>query len=117
MKTSVSQFEIFKKEFQRMVNLLNLKDWDINFKFEKIDSSAQILWITNGRIAIVTLNNTHDEKSFNPIKVARHEAWHLFNSQLDDYSKARFVTLEEIEKLLEKMSTIMERYDLVEDQE
>jgi len=111
-KTTKKEFNEFIKEFKRMQSLLNLGDWDLTFKMDNLEEVANISWNPEGRIAIVTLCDRHS--GLNTAKVARHEAWHLFYSALEDSAKERFVQENHIDVIVEKMCTIMEKYDLEE---
>lgn len=83
--TSPEQIERFKKEFERYQNILNLQDYDVEFRLGGLGewTSGEIRVDVEHRSAIVWLSHVL-EKSFDVEKTAKHEAIHLFLSPLRD---------------------------------
>ncbi len=116
-KPTRKDFEQFKAEFLRCVDLLNLNDWRITFSFKPLDDSYAVIetW-SDSFTAIVAFNTKRftDEAAlgFDPKRTARHEAGHLFHARLAYIGRQRYVRpddfLEESERLCRVMETLLE---------
>lgn len=90
-------FEAFKREFLRCVDLLEVGEWAIFFKFEvfREDNFADIEVDCDGSWAVVRLNKTTLTKDvasrFDPKRSGRHEAAHLFIARLAYHGACRYV--------------------------
>ncbi len=116
-KPTRADFEKFKAEFLRCVDLLNLNDWRIVFAFKPIHACyAEIETFSDSFTAVVTFNNNRlgDDAmlGYDPKRTARHEAGHLFFARLEYIGRQRFVRpddfSEESERLCRVMETLLE---------
>ena len=114
-KPTRKDFEKFKAEFMRCVDLLNLNDWNITFLFEILDDNlAQISTQSDEFLATVslssnTLKGKADVSSFNVKQIARHEVAHLFHARLRYTGKSRFVRPDDFYEEDERLSRVMEK--------
>lgn len=113
-KSTRKDFGQFKAEFLRCVDLLNLNDWLITFKFEPLDNSYAMIETWSDRFsASVTFNSEtigdHGVDAFNPKRHARHEAGHLFLARMQYIGRQRYVRPDDFEEESERMCRVMER--------
>jgi len=108
-------FEIFKNEFKKWQDRLELNDWQVYFKNEPLDDVfACIERRYNGRVATASLS-THvpdTAKEFiDTISSAKHEALHLLLSDLVGVAHDRYVDQDQInreeERLVVKLMSII----------
>lgn len=113
MKTTKKDFNEFKAEFNRMIELLGLKSWNINFILEDIggNAAADITYDCDARFAEVKLNTIKvldkDIKCF-----ARHEAFHLLLANLYDCATKRYISLNEINQIEEQVVVTLEKLNI-----
>ena len=114
VKTSKKDFERFKKEFLRWVDIFGLKDWEINFDRRFIEKGfAECATSLTGRIATITLTtelkNEVDIKCFNPEDSGKHEAIELLLAPLEINARYRYVSSDEIEEATHTIVRILEK--------
>ena len=116
-KPTRKDFEQFKVEFLRCVDLLCLNDWHIAFAFQPLDGRyAEITTQSCDFIATVIFNNKVVGEdgmiSYDPKRTARHEVAHLFHARLQYIGRCRYVRpddfSEESERLCRVMETLLE---------
>jgi len=86
--TTAAQFEIFKKEVAKWINVFGIKGWLVEFQWvDSGDTRAGVSWKMTGRICCVRLSRKWEERgapiSNDEIKrSAFHECCELFLSRL-----------------------------------
>lgn len=112
MGNSTQQFKIFKKECERMIERLGLKDWDISIVEDELeapeDDAAETFMDHQGRIAKICWNSKNDKK-IDPVIIARHECAHILIEPLAYIAEERYTTKQEIDNILEKIVTVLEK--------
>ena len=96
MKTTPEQFEEFKTEFMRYVELLGLKAWDIDFELKpnkKLDAWLKISDLEERQLTVY-ISATSINKS--PAYLAKHEALHLLLYKLTAIAHERYLAKESI---------------------
>ena len=113
-KTSKAEFNRFKKEFLRWVEILGLQGYKIFFFHDPLENSyARIVPNEPGNAADVyfssELSNTAKEASEGPEASGKHEAIHLLLNRLFFLGEQRFVGSDEMEHEWEKLVRILEK--------
>lgn len=113
-KPTRADFEKFKAEFMRCVDLLNLNDWHVVFEFRTLDDSYAILETQSDQfLAVATFNSrpidAGEKLGFDPKRTARHEAGHLFHTRLKFIGKSRYVRPDDFYEESERLARIMEK--------
>ncbi len=118
IKTSESDFEIFKKEALRWIDILGLKDFEINFSHsDKIvgdGNAACVQRNCNSRIVNICLCETWPDKSMSPyneenIKLAAfEEVLHILLYLLSSCAYSRFVMEHEIEEAEHRIIRVLQ---------
>lgn len=118
---SNEDFETFKKEFIKWVDIFGLRGWDITFKFEKLNNiygscTSNIV----GRCATIALNNTMTKEQYSTHQVKKtafHECCELFLARINGLANYRHTTedeiTEEIHNIIRTMEYIKENYQEV----
>lgn len=113
MKTKKREFETFAREFRRWQTLLSCNDWDLMFFCQKLDGNhAEIRADAKNSIADVMICSERDEKRdrpFDPAKLAKHEAMHLFLARLSYIASCRFVNDGELNDEEERLVRMLVR--------
>jgi hypothetical protein len=111
MKTSKKDFEQFKKEFMRWVEIFGLKDWEIFFKLEPVEGGfAQCSSSLTGRITRISLSPEYEAgERFDPVKSGKHEAIELLLAPLYNNAICRFVSEEELKEASHTIVRILEK--------
>ena len=113
IKTTQAQFEEFKAEFMKYVELFGLKDYQIYFEHKKLeDSFADISVNCNACIATVVMAQEIPGEckfDFCPKESAKHEAIHLLLSRLYDIADCRYVQPEELKIEDERVVRILQK--------
>jgi hypothetical protein len=100
--------KIFCDEFNKSIEALGMKDWDIKFEEKAIKADeAQIAAFPSTRVAKVILSTTCEEARI-PL-VARHEAFHLFLALYRQLATSRYVEERELDMEEERLCTVMEK--------
>ena len=87
MKTTMKEFERFKKECLRVCKLFGLKDWCITFSHRKTGGNASCTLNASIRCAEFRLSKTVNEWYKGPEWSAKHEVGHILIGRLSDMSK------------------------------
>jgi len=100
--TTKADFELFKKEVQKWIDILGLRDWEVHFTqsgFEN-DDRAGIHVNLNGRIARIGLNKnqTSDFNDLDIRKWAFHEVCELLLGPLSVNARSRYINEDELEQ-------------------
>jgi len=117
MKTSKKDFEIFKKEFMRWVEIFGLKGHHLNFRLEPLRTNnsdsfryAEIDICEEGKWANVTLNINQNGSNKTRVKQhAKHEAIHLLIHKIGWIGKCRYLNDGEIDNEDERLVRILEK--------
>lgn len=115
MKLNKKHFKIFVKECKRCVEKFKLDNWDIHYRFAKLDDRAQIYRVLKGYIATITLSTNWDGydriKASEVRECAKHEVIHLLLARLSSNGEVRFVTVEDYieseEELVRKLEKLI----------
>ena len=97
--TTPEDFDRFKAEVGRMLDVLGLMDWSVVVTHAHIDRpvSAEFAFNHAGRIARITLNTTTMREGFDPVRSARHEVFELLLTPIVHLAESRTVLPEDIE--------------------
>ena len=113
VRTTQKDFKEFKAEFNRMVEILGLKNWNLTFSLEKINDStmADIHYDCSARFANVRLNTSKlTDKSLKDF--ARHEVYHLLLADLYDSATNRYISKSELDQIEEGVVVTLEKLDV-----
>ena len=106
-KTTVEDFEIFKKVFMKWAERLNCLDWRVDFSHEEVDCNAQVDF-NNMQLVSVSLGLEIDDWQ-TPEICAKHEAIHLLLARLCVPACSRNSTVEEVDRAIESVVRVLER--------
>jgi hypothetical protein len=100
-KTTPEDFELFKSEVLRLIQLFQIDDWAVYF--EKVKSANyQAACVTNVVDRTVTFRLADKIDSPEQIKIsAFHEVCHLLIVEIGDLARYRFVTEDEVTRATE----------------
>jgi len=97
VKISKKQFELFKKEVLKWLDIFGMKNWQVHFEQRKIEENrAQITFNCVSGIAVFTLSTNWDEQNLafvtdeNVCKSAFHEVCELLLGRLNDMTEQRY---------------------------
>lgn len=113
-KTSKAEFNRFKKEFLRWMEILSVKGYKPYFFHEPLDMNyASITVNESGKTCNVSytseLHKIDEEHTGGPEFHARHEAIHLFLSRMRYLGEERFTASDEIKNEEEGMVRVLEK--------
>jgi hypothetical protein len=116
MKTSKKDFERFKKEFMRWVEIFGLKGYNLRFWHNKLDDRyAQIGGDEKGKQADISYNTelysdvVNSKNYATPKHCGKHEAIHLLLNRLVQLAYNREIRFAEIDEEAEKLVRILEK--------
>ena len=107
-------FEIFQDEFNYWVNVYGLRGWEFHFVFDEKtgeDARAQIFRDHDARITIVMLATKwqgSEPTEHNIRKCGFHEATELLLSKINDLTRKRSVSDDQIEEEIHNLIRILE---------
>ena len=93
--TTVKDYEIFKKECWKWINLLGLHEWEYQFYHKSIVSLSEIT--SHYKAKIIVINFTKAIKQTHPLKIktikdsAQHEIFHVLLENLFHYGMSRTI--------------------------
>ena len=113
-KTTEAEFNRFKKEFNRWIEIFGLKGYSVHFFHKTLsDSYAEVEVNETGKVVKATYGlemNEFDRKcSKGPESDARHEALHLLLHRIVFLGQERWTASDEIHDEAEKIVTILEK--------
>lgn len=113
-KTSKAEFNRFKKEFLRWMEILSVKGFKPYFFHESLDGNyASITVNESGKACNVSyaleLSKVDEEHTDGPEFHARHEAIHLFLNKIQYLGEERFTASGEIKNEGERLVRILEK--------
>ena len=110
MKTTKAMFNRFKKEFNRLIPILNIAGYKYYFRHENNDNYAEIFINEMGKCVTVIYGlNPHDVDATTPESNAKHEAIHVLLHRLGYLGEQRYTASSEIEDETEKLVVILEK--------
>ena len=93
-KPTKKQFEIYKKECEKWIEIFGLKDWEIFFDYEDVDGSpASLTFHCINRIAIFHFGPKQEKSGLNNQQIKRnafHEVCELLLCRLRDMTEQRY---------------------------
>ena len=107
-------FQIFKDECFRLIDLIGLKNWKVNIFWEQLkdDRFAEITTDAISMIATITLTKkvklTFDKDYKDDVKEhAKHEVIHLLLGRFSHLAKSRFVRDDELYSAEEELVNLL----------
>jgi len=114
-KPTKKQFEIYRKECKKWIEIFGLKDWEISFDYEDIDDSpASLTYHCVNRIAVFHFNPKQARGDLNNNQVKRnafHEVGELLLGRLRDMVGQRYGL--NVDDVSEEIHMIVERLQKV----
>lgn len=112
IKTTNSDFETYRKEIQRLIDIFGLKGWHLFFRHESLnDSFAEIRYNMSARNAVFVLNTEFDTIDYSEDQIKRsafHEVCELLLARISNLAKFRYTTEEEIDEEIHNIIRILE---------
>ena len=113
-KPTKADFNAFKKEFLRCVDVMGLHEWRITFEFCPLkEVFADIETQSADFIAHVRMTSdfgdASDAECFNPVQHGRHEAAHLMTSRLCYIARSRYIRSDDISEEWERVTRLIQR--------
>lgn len=114
MKVTKADFERFKKEFMRLVDVLGLKGYRYVFYQKRLNNSYATLDINeNGKSVCANLTNeipkSEGQGWISPEAQAKHEAIHLLIFRLEYLGMQRYITPVEFDEGAEAIVRVLEK--------
>lgn len=108
MKTTITQFNLFKKECQKLQGILGLYDWDMQYFHVPLEEDqAQVkAFPEQGNVAMIFADN-HEIDTKDIKAVAAHEMSHVLTARLRDMACRAFKTEDEIVTEDERLANII----------
>jgi len=107
-KTTIKDFNKFKKECSYWQKELNLLCYELEYKHETLeDKNAEITYNTEIFYAIITLNTEIHNITID--ELALHEMIHLLLGEFHIYARSRFTTNDQLEVCNEKITKVLTR--------
>jgi len=113
-----SHFKIFKHEVERLIDVLGLKEWNVEIAFEEFGTSescpnAEIKWNSKSRCVKFRYNrkiiDAHRKMIIPPLICAKHEIGHLLMAEMEEIATARYVADYEVDAASEKFATLISK--------
>lgn len=105
--------DIFKAEVRKMLQPLNMGDYDITVKVGKLKANdAEISADPKTRLVKIVMAESIDKDELHIRKVARHEMWHLFLAGYRHMARDRYVNEAQLDDEEERLCTILEKIEL-----
>ena len=103
IKTTKKDFQIFKKECVKWLQVFGLKGWEIHYSHEKIklEWSASCSYNFTGRVATLTLNTERDEDYYNTKDIKKdafHEVCEVFLARISVLAESRYIAETDIKE-------------------
>ena len=117
IKYTKKDFEVFKKECQRLINLLGLNGWEVVYYWTQLVKGrfAEINTESKNMTAGISFTKTIevDDSYVDNIKShAQHEVFHLLLGKMSDLAKARYLNEDEIYSAEEEVINILVKLKL-----
>ena len=82
MKTTKKEFEIFKAECERLIELFGLKEWNVAYEHIKLKCNGNATYKNNEKIVTFSMTTHTNDLWKGPKYVARHEIGHILVADL-----------------------------------
>ena len=110
MKTTQTQLKEFKKECERLIEVLGLKRYCYYFGMEDLGDRQAITAMNVGEgVMTLLLNTDNDDGHLDPKQCARHEMAHVLTAKVGQLANCRFIDNEEVDEEMEVIANILER--------
>lgn len=111
LKTTLEEFETFKKEGERQIVRLGLQDWDIRFEHKRLPKKecANFQYDCDAYSGIMILNTSKPSENQDPERSAKHECAHALLAPLVELAESRFVTQREVDNAAEAIAMKLEK--------
>jgi len=97
-------FELFKKEFSKWQRKFGLTGYKVYFKYEPLESFADITVTQSDMVATARLNSDVSTKEIRDARQsAKHEAIHLLLMKVEHRAKSRYIREEELDESVEEL--------------
>lgn len=116
MKTTIKQFELFKRECEYWIEKFELSSFEFRFNWCDITAKAQVHLdqVYDGVYSIDFSKNIDGELNNDYIKrIAKHEMIHCLIGEFSECGYRRFVDKNEFDKLEEKITNKLEKLIIV----
>ncbi len=84
MKTTKKDFQEFKAECERLIDLFGFMDWDIYYCHKELNSDASLSFVQSHRTCTFNLSTNVNDDWDGCINCAMHEVGHLLSAELYD---------------------------------
>jgi hypothetical protein len=112
VETTVEDYEIFKAECQRWIEIYGLKCWGVYFRHEECEGRyGSCETALTGRVATITFAMKWPGRDYDPEHIkqtAFHEATELLMGPVDALANHRYVSQEEIGSALHAVVRTLE---------
>lgn len=110
MKASQKDFELFKSECQKWIDIFGLNDWKVYYYFTDLNGDyAECVPDYRKCIVKIALNSKFRRKYLDIKKSAKHEIIHLLLSRFFGMARERFISPDEIDNEWERLTRIIEK--------
>lgn len=110
MKTTKAMFNRFKKEFLRLVPILNINGYHYYFYHRETEYIAEVIVDEPGKAVTVVYGiNRTDRDSTTPESDAKHEAIHVLLHRLAWLGDKRYTGSSELEHESEHLVVVLEK--------
>lgn len=113
-KTTNKQFEMFKTEVQKWIDVFGLLDWKVRFTHSDEEPSAggwvSADWANGTAMICLTKTWPHKPKDAEVLNTARHEALELMMWPMFDVAISRYTTREHVEVARHKVIRTLENF-------
>ncbi len=95
IKTTPEQFELFKAEVRRLIDIFHIDGWKVFYEFKLLKNANAQLWTdVTERSAkfILSTTNTLSDSDYDVKDAALHEVCHLIMADVVDLGDSRFVS-------------------------
>lgn len=110
MKTTKTMFKRFKKEFLRLVPILNISGYHYSFYHRKTEFTVEVYIEEAGKVVTVVYGiERNDRDSTTPESDAKHEAIHVLLHRLAWLGEQRYTGSGELEHESEHLVVVLEK--------
>lgn len=117
MKTTKKQFNFFRDECLRLIDLLGLKDYAVTFHHIKLEKNtrAEIIFNVPNKVASINFSTDSWDKVFTDDDIkqsAKHEIAHLLTAELEHIGLCRYINDGEMDIAMETFARRFEKLDI-----
>ena len=114
MKVTKKQFKEFKAECDRMITLLGLTQYMVDYEFKKLEHAyAEVIVNEIGKRATVYITtdmSAFHDRHFDLLSTARHEIFHLLTHRLLWLGASRYIENTDLEEEWEAVTRRLENF-------